>query len=291
MTTAGFTSRYYSAQDGLRLHFRDYGDPLAPGVPILCLPGLVRHSIDFDSFAQRHCARHRVLAPDLRGRGLSARDPDYRNYHPLTYVLDLMHLLTLTNCHQVVVVGTSLGGILAMAMATVMPAGLAGAVLNDIGPEVDQRGVERIKSYVGSAVDSMTIEQAAAELAGRFGYAFPDFTDSDWLEEARRSYAVSETGAVSLNYDPAISRALAEQAAEPPDLWPYFRALRHVPVLSLRGDRSDILAPPTVERMSQEHDRLTCLTVADRGHTPTLNEPAVTAALDTFLEPFAHDHG
>ena len=72
MTTAGFTSRYYSAQDGLRLHFRDYGDPLAPGVPILCLPGLVRHSIDFDSFAQRHCARHRVLAPDLRGRGLKA---------------------------------------------------------------------------------------------------------------------------------------------------------------------------------------------------------------------------
>ena len=101
---------------------------------------------------------------------------------------------------------------------------------------------------------------------------------------------MSDTGSVSLNYDPGISRALAEQAAEPPDLWPYFRALRHVPVLALRGERSDILSADTFARMAREHDDLTQITIADRGHTPTLSEPASVAALDSYLAPFAKDH-
>lgn len=290
MSEDGFVSRYFSAQDGLRLHYRDYGDPLSPGTPILCLAGLARNSIDFHEFALRHADRHRVLAIDLRGRGLSAYDPDYRNYHPLTYALDVTHLLMLTHCHRVVMVGTSLGGILAMALATIMPACLAGAVLNDIGPDVDDRGIERITGYVGKPVDEMTMEQAAAQLAEQFANAYPDYTEADWLADAKRTYLVKENGRIALNYDRAINKALSEQSVERPDLWPYFRCLRHAPLLALRGERSDILSAETFERMQREHDDITALTVANRGHTPTLSEPEVVAALDQFLHRFESSH-
>lgn len=290
MSQTGFVSRYFSAQDGLRLHYRDYGDPLAPGMPILCLAGLTRNSTDFHEFALRHADRHRVLALDLRGRGLSAHDPDYRNYHPIVYALDVTHLLMLTHCHQVVVVGTSLGGILGMALATIMPACLAGAVLNDIGPQVEGKGIARINGYVGKPPDRMTMQDAAGELAKQFGQAFPDYSEADWLAEARRSYVERPDGGVALNYDPAIGRALAQQSADRPDLWPYFRCLRHVPVLALRGDRSDILSEATVERMQREHENLTAVTIPERGHTPTLSEPASVAALDRFLQQFESHH-
>lgn len=290
MSESGFASRYFSAQDGLRLHYRDYGDPLRPGTPILCLAGLARNSVDFHEFAMRHADRHRVLAIDLRGRGLSAYDPDYRNYHPLTYALDVMHLLMATHCHRVVVVGTSLGGILSMALATIMPAGIAGAVLNDIGPEIDERGIERINGYVGKPIDEMSLEQAASQLAAQFAHAYPDYEEADWLADARRTYKLSEDGRVALNYDPAINRAMAEQSAAPPDLWPNFRCLRHIPLLALRGERSDILSAQTFERMQREHDNITAVTVANRGHTPTLSEPEVTEALNRFLQQFEIGH-
>ena len=290
MSGEGYLSRYYSAPDGLRLHYREYGDALRPGTPILCLPGLVRNSVDFHEFALRHADSHRVLAPDLRGRGLSAYHPDYRKYHPLTYAIDITALLTLTNCHSAVVVGTSLGGIMAMALATIAPTALAAVVLNDIGPDVDNRGIERIRSYVGKPITSMTVEEAAKAQAEQFGQAFPDYTNADWLAEVRRTYKVGEDGRVALNYDPGISRAMAEQTADTPDLWPYFRALRHVPVLSLRGERSDILAKETVARMAEEHGNMRAVEVPDRGHTPTLGEPMVVKAIEELLQPFRARH-
>jgi pimeloyl-ACP methyl ester carboxylesterase len=273
--------RYLTAQDGLRLFYRDWGDPLAPGVPVLCLAGLVRNSRDFEELAAHLAPRRRVLALDLRGRGRSAYDPRPLNYAPPTYVMDIMALLTAANLHKVVVVGTSLGGLLSMALALARPAGLAGVVLNDIGPEIDPRGVARIRGYVGKQAAPKTLPEAAQLMQQNYAAAFPDFTPTDWSREAERTYRKLENGELALDYDPAISRSIANGPGI--DLWRLYRGLAEVPVLAFRGALSDLLSEATFEQMAERHPALVRVTVPNRGHTPQLTEPICLAAIDAFL--------
>ncbi|MEQ9641722.1 MAG: alpha/beta hydrolase [Alphaproteobacteria bacterium] len=274
--------RYITAQDGLRLFYREWGDPLLPATPVLCLAGLVRTSDDFTELAEHLAQKRRVLALDLRGRGRSDYDPDPDNYAPPTYVMDIGALLTAANIHKVAVIGTSLGGLLAMALALTRPASLAGVVLNDIGPEIDQRGVERIRGYVGKTPPPQTMDQARQQLATNYGVAFPDFGEDDWRAMAASTYEAKPDGTLSLRYDPAISKSIANGPEM--DLWKLFGALANVPVLSIRGGLSDLLSEATVERMAKEKPDLERLTVPNRGHTPTLNEPICRTAIDAFLD-------
>ncbi|MGB1548561.1 MAG: alpha/beta fold hydrolase, partial [Alphaproteobacteria bacterium] len=142
-TSATYRSRHFLSQDGLRLYFRDYGDPLSEKAPLLCLAGLTRNSSDFHDLATRLMGERRILALDYRGRGRSDYDPDWRHYEARTYLNDIHHLLTATGVHRVVLVGTSLGGILSMALGAVMPMALAGVILNDVGPVVSTAGLAR----------------------------------------------------------------------------------------------------------------------------------------------------
>jgi pimeloyl-ACP methyl ester carboxylesterase len=274
----------YRAQDDLELYYRDYGDASATATPVLCLPGLTRNSIDFHELALHICPGRRVLCPDLRGRGKSTYDPNHDNYVPSVYLSDIGHLLALTGCHRVLVIGTSLGGLLAMAMGAARPASLAGVILNDIGPELDPRGVARIGGYAGKALAAMDLEQAAAHLQVLFGSAYPDFEIEQWRDEARRGYRQREDGMLVQDYDPAIAEAVSNHGDSPVDFWPYFRSLAQVPVLAIRGGLSDILSPETFARMAQEKPDLSQLSLPNRGHVPQLVEPACLAAIDEFLE-------
>ncbi|MDA1099039.1 MAG: alpha/beta hydrolase [Proteobacteria bacterium] len=274
----------YRAQDDLQLYYRDYGDAGASGTPVLCLPGLTRNSIDFHELALHLCPHRRVLCPDLRGRGKSAHDPKHGNYAPPVYLSDIGHLLALTGCHRVIVIGTSLGGLLAMAMGAARPTALAGVILNDIGPELDPSGVARIGGYAGKALAAMDLEQAAAHLQTLFGAAYPDFEIAQWRDEARRGYRQREDGLLVQDYDPAIAEAVSNQGDSPVDFWPYFKSLAHVPVLAIRGALSDILSAETFARMAQEKPDLSQLSLPNRGHVPQLTEPACLAAIDEFLE-------
>src|SRR5215469_9759579 len=141
---AGFRDGFFTSQDGLRLYYRDYGDPLAARTPVLCLSGLARNSVDFDHVASRLAKDRRVICPDYRGRGRSAYDDDWRRYEPRTYVMDILDLLALTGIGRAVVIGTSLGGLLGMGLAALQPTLIAGLVLNDIGPELVPSGLARI---------------------------------------------------------------------------------------------------------------------------------------------------
>ncbi len=274
--------RYFQSSDGLRLHYRDY--PVANGrVPVLCLPGLTRNCRDFESIAPRIQRSHRVLCADLRGRGLSQHDPNWRNYHPGTYVADVATLLAHAGVERVIVLGTSLGGIIAMIMAATMPGLLAGVILNDIGPEVAPEGLKRISSYVGKAVPVRSWTDAAAQVRATSGPAWPDATDEDWLRIARRVYH-EENGVLRLDMDPMIGEAVrAAPSGAAPDLWPVFAALRPIPALALRGAVSDVLSQATFDRMAREKPDLERVTVAGRGHAPTLEEPECVAAIDGFL--------
>src|ERR1043166_8100423 len=138
-----------SAQDGLALYYRDYGDALASKTPVLCLPGLTRNSADFAELAGRLSGERRVICPDYRGRGRSAYDRNWRNYDPRVYLSDIVQLLAAPGLHRVIVTGTSMGGVITMGFAVAKPPMLAAAIINDIGPDIQGGGLSRIFDYVG----------------------------------------------------------------------------------------------------------------------------------------------
>jgi len=275
---------WFESPDGLRLYYREYPAAQNGRLPVLCLPGLTRNSRDFEKLApglQR--AGRRVLAPDLRGRGRSQYDPQWSNYHPGTYLGDIQALQAAAGAEQVIVVGTSLGGILAMLIAATRPEAIAGAVLNDIGPEIAPEGLQRISQYVGRAVPVPGWAEAAAQTRATYEVALPGLTDEDWLVYARRGYAEVD-GVPRPDLDPMIGEAVrAAPAGAAPDLWPVFGALRPLPALALRGEFSDILSSDTFERMGREKPDLRCVTVPSRGHTPLLDEPECVEAIEEFF--------
>jgi len=275
---------YFESPDRLMLYYREYPVPGTDRLPVVCLPGLTRNSRDFESLALRmQRAGRRVLAPDLRGRGRSQHDPNWTNYHPGTYLGDIEALQAAADAERVVVVGTSLGGILAMLIAATRPAAIAGAVLNDVGPEIAPEGLQRISQYVGRAAPVTSWEEAAAQTRATYELALPDLTDEEWLAYARRSYVEVE-GQLRLAMDPMIGEAVrAAPAGAAPDLWPVFGALAPLPALALRGEFSDILSEGTFERMGREKPDLRRVTVRRRGHVPLLDEPECVDAIDEFL--------
>ncbi len=278
---ACFRDGWLTAQDGLKLYYRDYGDPLSPRLPVLCLPGLSRNSRDFHRLARHLAKRRRVIAPDNRGRGRSARDPDWHRYDPACHLNDLRHLLAATNLHRVVVIGTSFGGILAMALGAALPTALAAVVLNDIGPDVEADSQGRILDYIGKGQPQPDWPRATAHLRELLPTQSLK-TDADWLEFTQGTYRQDPSGALQVDWDVNIVRPF-QRRRPPPDLWPLFRSLSRIPVMALRGALSDVLSPATFERMGRKHPGLVQVTVPDAGHAPSLNEPESVAAIDAFL--------
>lgn len=279
---AAYRERTLSAQDGLQLYYRDYGGAKKDGTALLCLTGLTRNSKDYHDFALRFAGKRRVLSPDYRGRGRSERDGDWKNYTPQSYIGDIRHLLAAADCHRVVVVGTSLGAILAMGLSVVIPGVLAGAILNDAGPELDPAGIARILDYVGDESTFADWDAATRRVQELFPSLSID-SEAGWLEFATRTFREGDDGALHYDWDPGIARQLGGQK-KLPDLWPLYRALRPMPVLALRGETSDVLSVETFERMGEDMPNLTRVTVPGVGHVPTLAEPVARTAIDEFLK-------
>ena len=278
-----YTEIDWQSHDGLRLYARVYEGPAGNAPAVLCLHGLTRNSRDFEDLAP-HLQRHyRVIVPDLRGRGFSARDPNPQNYQPAIYVQDILALLVTVDAPRVAVVGTSLGGMLAMMLGVTHPARITGIVLNDVGPEIDPVGIERIKQYAGRLPPARTWKVAVAQTVAVFGDAWPGLAPDRWTGLARRGYREDAAGVVEVDADPNIGEALRAAPAATLDLWPLWGALRNMPTLAIRGARSDILSAATFARMKHENPGLQQLEVANRGHVPLLDEPECIAALDAFL--------
>ena len=273
----------WRSQDGLRLYARLYAGPHDRAPTVLCLHGLTRNSRDFEDLAPHLQRRYRVVAPDLRGRGFSARDPRIENYQPAIYVQDILALLGTLDAARVAVIGTSLGGMLAMSLGVSVPGRIAGIVLNDVGPEIDPVGVERIKQYAGRLPPARTWSVAVAQTRAMFGDAWPDLPPDRWQVLARRGFREDAAGVVEVDADPGIGEALRAAPAASLDLWPLWKSLHDLPTLAIRGARSDILSAATFARMKSENPGLRQLEVANRGHVPLLDEPECIAAIDAFL--------
>lgn len=276
-TFAGLTLR-----DGLVMRYRDYPGP-SDRPPLLCLHGLTRNSRDFADFAERYSPRFRVIAPDFRGRGQSDFDPVPSRYNPLTYAGDMLQLLDALELEQAIFVGTSLGGLVTMALAATTPQRIAAAILNDVGPELSQAGLDRIMSYVGKDIRFRSWDEAARAIADNHGRLPASYGAADWLAMARR-ICRERNGFVVYDYDMAIALPFAGGGATPTvDLWPLFEALAKKPLLIVRGEKSDLLSEATAERMQRAASGASFLTVAGAPHAPTLGEPEAAAAIDRFL--------
>ena len=277
-----YADRYYTNRDGLRLHYRDYpGSEDKP--PLLCLHGLTRNARDFAELAERFSPRFRVLPLDFRGRAASDYDPLPARYLPPTYTYDVIELLDQLGIPNAVFVGTSLGGLVTMLMAVMAPQRIAGAILNDVGPDVHPGGIDRILTYVGKDVRFASWDDAARTIAGNYGASFDRYTHEDWVRMAKRNCR-EENGEIRFDYDMAIAEPFRTAGPAPDvDLWPLFRALGTKPLLIVRGEKSDLLTAATAKRMIEAAPGARLVTVKGVGHAPELNEPEAVEAIEGFL--------
>lgn len=281
LADAPYREKRYTAQDGLSLYYRAYGDPLAPGVAVLCLPGLVRNSRDFHRTAARLSPRHYVLCPDYRGRGRSDYDPHPTNYIAPVHLADALHLLAVEGVHRVAVIGTSFGGLLAMALGVAAPSMLAGVVLNDIGPEFQDNGVGRIYGHVSRDNPQPDWDSANRELKRLFPQLrFPG--EQLWRDAVEGTWQPGDDGVLHHDWDTRIADPIRTHTLMQ-DFWSYFRSLRAVPVLATHAANSDILSPETFARMAAAHPGLVQVEVPDTSHAPSLLEPECIAAVDRFI--------
>ncbi len=295
-----FSEHRFTSDDGLSLYYRDYGSDDSRDT-ILCLPGLTRNVRDFHDLALRLADRYRVIAADPRGRGMSDRDPDWHNYNIATYMPDLDRLMEVADVPEAIFLGTSMGGLMSMIMAYQQPERVRAIILNDIGPEADPVGIERILRYVGRHPPVKDWEAAVDQLHNTYSVALPNHPREYWEERVHLTYREGDDGRPELDMDlkigdairhamralPALKllralRLLKEVRGVPIDTWDSFRAVK-VPCMVMRGELSDILSEEIVNRMKAVKPDLQVTTIPGVGHSPYIEGPEMLGAIDTFL--------
>ncbi|MCJ8053430.1 alpha/beta hydrolase [Shinella curvata] len=297
MTASGaqaFRDIFFSSEDGLRLHARDY--PAATSgvkaqLPVICLPGLSRNARDFHQLAlmlaHAPAAPRRVVAVDYRGRGLSQYDPSPANYNVMTECRDVIALCDTLGLKRCLFIGTSRGGLILHVMAALRPDLITATVLNDIGPEIEAQGLMEIRDYLGRRAIYSSFEEAANGLAAVHGATFPALDPIDWLDMAHALYT-ERAGALVPDYDPALNDQLyAIDFSKPlPTLWPQFESLAEKPMLVIRGEHSKLFSEQTLQAMMENRANVTAQTARGHGHAPLLHHRDVFPSLSAFLPRF-----
>lgn len=282
-----FTEHTFTTEDGIELEYRDY---VATGegrsVPVICLHGLTRNMRDFEEVAPKIASLgFRTITPSQRGRGGSGCDYDPSRYNPDQYTSDMIALLDELDIPNAVFVGSSMGGIITMLLSEREPSRVRAAILNDIGTELDPVGVTRIMGYVGEAHTFDSWEEAAAHCRNGNGFAFPNETsDEYWMAFAKRVCRKTVLNRITYAYDLAIAIPTQSAHAQVPDYTNSFSTLRQKPVLLVRGQTSDLLAPTTVEKMKSIHPKLQFIEVENVGHVPFMSELDAWPHVASFLD-------
>ncbi|WP_417263321.1 alpha/beta fold hydrolase [Celeribacter sp.] len=271
---------YFTTSDGLNLAY----DVQGTGVPVLCLAGLTRNMDDFEPVVEHFADRAQIIRLDSRGRGASDHDPNVMNYSIPQESADALALLDHLGIDKAAILGTSRGGLIAMALAVTAKARLSGVLLNDIGPEMDAQGLSHIMDYLGRPSAYRSFEDAADKLPKALGAQFPNLSRDQWLTYARRIWAEGESR-LELRYDPGLLEAIKAQSVTGalPDLWPLFEAFDGLPLALLRGENSNLLPRSTYDEMQRRRPDMIAAEVKDRGHVPFLDEPESLDVIARFL--------
>lgn len=266
----------FIAADGARLAYADEG----AGLPVIALAGLTRAHTDFD-FVAPHLADVRLIRPDYRGRGASdwTGAASYTIPHEAADVLALMDHLGI---EKAAILGTSRGGLIGMALAAMSHDRLIGLCLNDIGPVIEQAGLEKIRDYVGRNPVARSLD-ALAERLPQTLTGFSNVPTARWRAFAERLYDEGPRG-LTIRYDPALREAFLTALDGPQaDPWPLFDACARLPLALIRGANSDLLSTATAAEMARRRPDMIRAEVPDRAHVPFLDEPEALAALRRWL--------
>ncbi|MBB37142.1 MAG: alpha/beta hydrolase [Hirschia sp.] len=274
----------YRSDDGLKLFARQYGRDDASHT-VLCLHGLTRNHKDFEPMIAALGGDRRYIAWDTRGRGRSARDPVTDNYRNDVYANDVVRLMDELSLDKVTLVGTSMGGLISMILMNMIPDRISGVVLNDVGPKLEQAGLDRIAGYVGAFAPYDSFEDAAKAVEASQKMAFPDYEQEDWLAFAHRTFVQTARG-VELDYDEAIADSLKHIRIDEQAIalgWQLFAAIKQRPLLIVRGEISDLFSEETAGEMIAKHGSATEVVVPRIGHAPIMDEPEAVAGIEQFL--------
>jgi len=287
-----FKEIYFQSKDGLRLYARDYAGDSNTGspkskLPVICIHGLTRNSSDFDELAPWIALQgRRVLAVDVRGRGRSQHASKVSHYHPMIYASDIISLTQTLGISRAVFIGTSMGGLITMSLALRKSNLIAAAILNDVGPVLSQKGLNRIASYAGEGSHCRTWEQARDYIRDINQSAFPNNSEQEWDKWAHRAFAQNALGELELQYDPLIATPLKTgklKASSWIAKWAFRRLTKHRPCLLVRGSISDLLEQEQASYMLSVAPHMHYVEIPEIGHAPMLTEPEAKSAIQKFL--------
>jgi len=269
-----------------RIAYTEWGDPANPRV-LLCVHGLTRSGRDFDKLAQAFARDYRVVCPDVVGRGLSDWLADPRYYGVPQYVADMVTLIARLNVETVDWFGTSMGGLIGMALGGLPNTPIRKMLLNDVGPHIEPIALQRIGDYLGKPARFASLDEGvrhAAALAASFG----PLTDAEWTS-ITTPLLTERDGAWGFRYDPGIATPFTsatdeQNAAGEAFLWRSLASIR-TPVLVVRGETSDLLSRETVAQMVEKGQAVTSVEIPGAGHAPAfLAEDQIAVARGFFLE-------
>jgi pimeloyl-ACP methyl ester carboxylesterase len=270
---------FFTTTDGLSLHFEDDGQ----GPPLLCLPGLTRNLADFDDLIAARPRAARWIRLTSRGRHGSDFDPDWSHYSIAQEALDAFGLIEHLGLKKVAIIGTSRGGLLAMALSAFALDRISGVFFNDIGPVMEKTYTDRILDHLGRNPVWPNLEAAATGIAEFFFPAFSNVPPAQWRRAVGRWWIEGPEG-LTINYDPKLRTAFEAAMALPPvDAWPMFDRLSTLPFATLRAANSGLISKDSFAEMKRRSPAMLAAEVPDRGHVPFLDEPESLALFDAFV--------
>lgn len=264
-----------------QMAYTEWGDPANRKV-LVCVHGMSRCSRDFDELARAMAGEYRVVCPDVPGRGLSGWLKNPMEYQVQTYVADMVTLLARVHADSVHWVGTSMGGLIGMTLASLPESPLQKLVLNDVGPVITAVSLARIGEYLGLSPQFPDFA-AAVQYIRAVSATFGAHSDAQWSALTEHVTRRQPDGSYRMHYDPAIAAPFKVTKFEKDiELWPYYDAIR-CPTLVLRGALSDLLKRETLQEMSQRGPRARIVEIADVGHAPTLMHADQISIVRDFL--------
>ena len=287
-----------SAADGLILRGRMYGNDNRTRSPVICLAGLSRNCLDFHNLAtylsSEQGGSNRILAIDYRGRGFSDHDKDWQNYTIFQEAEDTISAAMAAGFQHFHVIGTSRGGLIAMLLGSMRPAALRSVILNDIGPVLEGQGLLRIRNTLAKHRSPKNWAEAEEEFVKLGQLQFPALTDAQWREEAHRIFQKKNNKLIP-RYDPKLVKTLQgiNFDVRLADMWPQFASLGKFPLMTIRGEYSDLLSRETLDQMSLLHPRMDMHEVNGQGHAPRLGTADLPERIAGFLknaEPAKKQH-
>lgn len=264
-----------------RMAYTEWGDRDNPQV-VVCVHGLTRNGRDFDELAQALSTNYRVICPDVVGRGQSDWLPDPQGYAFPQYVADMVTLIARLDVESVFWLGTSMGGLIGMFLASLPHSPIQRLIMNDVGPLVTGNAIRRIAQYVGQMPEWASLAEAEAVLRVNFA-PFGKLSDAQWQHLTQHSVRQNPNGTWQLAYDPGIAEAFRQAfAANDVNLWPIYDQIR-CPTLAIRGAESDLLSRPIWEEMGRHGPRAQLIEVPDVGHAPCFMNAGQISLVQTFF--------